>query len=100
MNDCFLLMGRYLKKNPQLWYANHNFVVKEIENENKIKMALLFNHKMNFQDYSEKNKRRGELILELKKTFEELKIKCYLLPQEVHISNPETPTPTPSGPTN
>ncbi|CAH1419477.1 unnamed protein product [Lactuca virosa] len=28
---------KYLEKNPQLWYANHNFVVKEIENVNMIK---------------------------------------------------------------
>ncbi|KAL4590174.1 hypothetical protein LXL04_003098 [Taraxacum kok-saghyz] len=86
---------KYLEKNPQLWHPNHNFVVKEIENVNKIKMALFFNHTMNFQDYPEKNKRRSELVLELKRIFEELVIKCYLLPQEVHLR----PTETPTGPT-
>ncbi|CAI9285407.1 unnamed protein product [Lactuca saligna] len=30
---------KYLEKNPQLWYANHNFVVKEIENVNMIKSS-------------------------------------------------------------
>ncbi|GJS28531.1 mechanosensitive ion channel protein 10 [Tanacetum coccineum] len=86
---------KYLEKNPQMWHPNHNFVVKEIENVNKIKMALFFNHTMNFQDYGEKNKRRSELVLELKKFFEDLKIKCNLLPQEVHL-NRETTT---AGPT-
>ncbi|KAL8235172.1 hypothetical protein R6Q59_021272 [Mikania micrantha] len=81
---------KYLEKNPQLWHPNHNFVVREIENVNKIKMALFFNHTMNFQDYGEKNRRRSELVLELKKLFEELKIKCNLLPQEVHLHHPET----------
>nr|XP_043624648.1 mechanosensitive ion channel protein 10-like [Erigeron canadensis] len=81
---------KYLERNPQLWYPNHNFVVKEIENVNKIKMALFFTHTMNFQDYGEKNKRRSELVLELKKIFEELKIKCNLLPQDVHVHHPET----------
>ncbi|XP_023732747.1 mechanosensitive ion channel protein 10 isoform X1 [Lactuca sativa] len=88
---------KYLEKNPQLWYANHNFVVKEIENVNMIKVALIINHTMNFQDYGEKNKRRSEMVLELKKIFEELKIKCSLLPQPVHLQHLETPTPT--GPT-
>ncbi|KAJ9538537.1 hypothetical protein OSB04_031270 [Centaurea solstitialis] len=82
-------LKKYLEKNPQLWHPNHNFVVKEIENVNKIKMALFFNHTMNFQDYGEKVKRRTELVLELKRIFEELKIKCHLLPQEVHL-RPET----------
>ncbi|KAD2393948.1 hypothetical protein E3N88_40925 [Mikania micrantha] len=45
---------KYLEKNPQLWHPNHNFVVKEIENVNKIKMALYFNHTMNFQDFPER----------------------------------------------
>ncbi|KAI3803212.1 hypothetical protein L1987_31361 [Smallanthus sonchifolius] len=83
---------KYLEKNPQLWYPNHNFVVKEIENVNKIKMALFFTHTMNFQDYPEKNRRRSELVLELKKLFEELNIKCNLLPQDVHLHHPETTT--------
>ncbi|GJR29526.1 mechanosensitive ion channel protein 10-like protein [Tanacetum coccineum] len=63
---------QYLEKNPQMWHPNHNFVMKEIENVNKIKMALFFNHTMYFQDYGEKNKRRSELVLELKKFFSSL----------------------------
>nr|XP_043625162.1 mechanosensitive ion channel protein 10-like [Erigeron canadensis] len=85
----------YLERNPQLWYPNHNVVVKEIENVNKIKMALFFTHTMNFQDYGEKVKRRSELVLELKKIFEELKIKCNLLPQDVHLHHPETMAKSP-----
>ncbi|KAK4388705.1 Mechanosensitive ion channel protein 10 [Sesamum angolense] len=50
---------KYLEKNPQHWHPNHNMVVKEIENVNKIKMALYFNHTMNFQDYGEKNRRKN-----------------------------------------
>ncbi|KAF5804044.1 hypothetical protein HanRHA438_Chr06g0287591 [Helianthus annuus] len=36
---------------------------------------------MNFQEFGEKNRRRSELVLALKKLFEELKIKCNLLPK-------------------
>ncbi|KAL2548550.1 Mechanosensitive ion channel protein 10 [Forsythia ovata] len=76
---------KYLEKNSQQWHPNHNVVVKEIENVNKIKMALFFNHTMNFQDFSEKNRRRTELVLEIKKFFEELNIGYDLLPQQVHL---------------
>lgn len=83
---------KYLEKNPQFWHPNHNVVVKEIENVNKIKMALFFNHTMNFQEYGEKSRRKSELVLEMKKIFEELKIKCNLLPQEIHLKPEATDT--------
>ncbi|KAL0311831.1 UNVERIFIED_CONTAM: Mechanosensitive ion channel protein 10 [Sesamum radiatum] len=76
---------KYLEKNPQHWHPNHNMVVKEIENVNKIKMALYFNHTMNFQDYGEKSRRKTDLVLEMKKIFEELNIRYDLLPQEVRL---------------
>ncbi|KAL0330657.1 UNVERIFIED_CONTAM: Mechanosensitive ion channel protein 10 [Sesamum angustifolium] len=60
---------KYLEKNPQHWHPNHNMVVKEIENVNKIKMALYFNHTMNFQDYGEKSRRKTDVVLEMKKNF-------------------------------
>jgi hypothetical protein len=41
---------------------------------------------MNFQEYGEKNKRKSELVIEIKKIFEELNIKYYLLPQQVHLN--------------
>ncbi|KAI4337177.1 hypothetical protein L6164_015624 [Bauhinia variegata] len=83
---------RYLEKNPLHWHPKHMVVVKEIENVNKIKMAVFFNHTMNFQDYAEKTKRRTELVIELKKIFEELNIRYNLLPQEVHLSHIESDT--------
>ena len=81
---CFC-SSRYLEKNPQHWHPNHNVVVKEIENVNKIKMGLYVCHTMNFQDFGEKNKRRTELVIEIKKIFEELNIRYNLLPQAVHL---------------
>lgn len=50
---------------------------------NKLKMALFVNHTMNYQNYVERNKRRSELVMELKRIFEKLHIKYNLLPQEV-----------------
>ncbi|KAL9226902.1 hypothetical protein vseg_002661 [Gypsophila vaccaria] len=80
----------YLEQNPVIWHPSHSLVVKEIENINKIKMVLFFNHTMNFQDYREKSRRRSELVLEMKNIFDSLEITYHLLPQEVLLSNMST----------
>ncbi|EPS58727.1 hypothetical protein M569_16084, partial [Genlisea aurea] len=78
---------RYLERNPQHWHPNHNLVVKDIEDANKIKMCLFVNHTINFQEIGEKSRRRSDLVLEVKKIFEELGIVYELLPQQVHLIN-------------
>lgn len=75
--------NRYFAENPQHWQAIYTLVVKEIENVNKIKMALYCNHTITFQQWAEKNRRRTELMYELKRIFEDLGINYNLLPQEV-----------------
>ncbi|XP_056166920.1 mechanosensitive ion channel protein 10-like isoform X1 [Syzygium oleosum] len=76
----------YLESKPKHWRPGHNVVVKEIEDVNKLKLGLYVTHTINFQNYGDKNSRRSELVLELKKIFEELDSKYRLLPQEVQIS--------------
>ncbi|XLR57722.1 hypothetical protein HN51_012066, partial [Arachis hypogaea] len=76
----------YLESKPQHWGPNHSVVVKDIENVDKMKMGLNVNHTINFQNYGDKSSRRSELLLELKKILEDIKIKYHLLPQEVHLS--------------
>jgi hypothetical protein len=78
-----------MEKNPQYWHPNFGLVVKEIENVNKIKMGVYVTHTMNFQEFPEKNKRRSELVMEVKKIFEELNIRYNLLPQGVHLRRME-----------
>ncbi|XP_052182203.1 mechanosensitive ion channel protein 10-like isoform X2 [Diospyros lotus] len=77
----------YLESKPRHWRPNHSVQVQEIEDVNKMKLSLYVNHTINFQNYLEKSTRRSELVLELKKIFEELQIKYNLLPQEVHLRN-------------
>lgn len=69
-------------------------VVKEIENVNKIKMTLFFNHTMNFQNFPEKSRRRTDLVLEMKKMFEDLNIRYDLLPQDVYLNDSRATTET------
>ncbi|KAM1047211.1 hypothetical protein ACFX2C_026598 [Malus domestica] len=75
----------YLDSKSQHWRPAHSVVVKDIEDVNKMKMALYVTHTMNFHNYPEKSSRRSDLVLELKKIFEDLGIKYKLLPQEVHL---------------
>ncbi|XP_010519830.1 PREDICTED: mechanosensitive ion channel protein 10-like isoform X2 [Tarenaya hassleriana] len=75
----------YLEQNPQHWQPTHSVVVKEIENVNKLKMALYSNHTITFQEYRERNIRRTELVMAIKNMFEELHIDYSLLPQQVQL---------------
>ncbi|XWS26456.1 hypothetical protein CRYUN_Cryun26dG0034200 [Craigia yunnanensis] len=86
---------KHLEANT-LWHPNHLVVVKEIENVNKLKMALYCSHTMNFQEFREKNRRRTELVIELKRIFEELGIRYNLLPLHVNLNqvNQERPEAT------
>ncbi|CAF2119352.1 unnamed protein product [Brassica napus] len=76
----------YLEQNPQHWSPIHTVVVKEIENMNKLKMALYSNHTITFQEYRERNIRRTEQALAIKKILEDLHIDYSLLPQHVHLT--------------
>jgi hypothetical protein len=49
---------------------------------------------MNFQNIREKNIRRSELVMELKKIFEEMSIRYHLLPQKVELTY-VSPNPLP-----
>uniref|UniRef100_A0A7N0ZWI2 Mechanosensitive ion channel protein n=1 Tax=Kalanchoe fedtschenkoi TaxID=63787 RepID=A0A7N0ZWI2_KALFE len=75
----------YLESKPLHWRPSHAVQVKEIEQVNKMKMALYVTHTVNFQS-PERGGRRSDLLLELKRIFEQLEIKYHLLPQEVRLS--------------
>ncbi|XP_050218255.1 mechanosensitive ion channel protein 10-like [Mercurialis annua] len=77
----------YLEDNPRRWRHDHSVQFKEIEDVNKMKVAVFVNHTINFQNIGKKGKRRSELVLEMKRIFEELRIEYHLLPQPVHLMN-------------
>ncbi|XP_038876133.1 mechanosensitive ion channel protein 10-like [Benincasa hispida] len=79
-------MQIYIESKPKHWNPKHSLVVKEIENVDKMKMSLCVQHTMNHQNFPERNNRRSDLILELKRVFEILGIKYHLLPQEVVVT--------------
>ncbi|CAH2061230.1 unnamed protein product [Thlaspi arvense] len=76
----------FLVQNPQHWYPEPLLMVKAIENVNKLKMNLLVQHTINFQNFAEKNVRRTHLFIALKRILEELEIDYTLLPQDVQLT--------------
>ncbi|KAK9697292.1 hypothetical protein RND81_08G027900 [Saponaria officinalis] len=87
----------YIESKPQYWRASHSVHVKDFLNMNTMTMSLHVNHTINFQNCIERSGRRSELVLELKKVFEDLGIRYHLLPQEIHVTY-VSPTPTSSAP--
>ncbi|XP_062098459.1 mechanosensitive ion channel protein 10-like [Humulus lupulus] len=85
----------YIESKPKQWNPKHSVLVKEIENVNEMKMGLYVQHTMNHQNYGEKSSRRSELVFELKRIFQTLRIKYHLLPQEVRLTQFNmVPSPT------
>ncbi|KAG2331812.1 hypothetical protein Bca4012_018687 [Brassica carinata] len=80
-------IGEYLVQNPHHWYPEPMLMVKAIENVNKLKMNLLVQHTINFQNFAEKNVRRTELFIAIKRVLEELEIDYTLLPQDVQLTS-------------
>lgn len=78
---------RYIDGKPEHWRPGHSVVVKEIDDVNRLKLGLYVTHTINFQNYGDKSSRRSDLVLELKRIFEELHIEYHLLPQEVVLGN-------------
>ncbi|WCJ42758.1 Mechanosensitive ion channel family protein [Euphorbia peplus] len=78
-------IGIYLGSNPRRWKEGFSVLFNEIEEVNKLKVALCFGHTLNFHHAAKRAKRRSLLVLEIKKILEDLQIKYHLLPQEVHL---------------
>ncbi|KAJ4829424.1 hypothetical protein Tsubulata_006619 [Turnera subulata] len=76
----------YIESKPNYWNPKHSVVMKEIVNVQSMKMALYVQHTINHQNYGERTSRISELVMELKKIFENLGITYRLLPQEIHLT--------------
>ncbi|CAN0841523.1 Mechanosensitive ion channel protein 10 [Linum grandiflorum] len=87
MDDIGAVKGRikaFLESKPQYWRPDHSVLVKGIEDMNKMHMGLYVNHTMNFQN-GERGNRISDLVVEMKKIFEDIGIKYHLPTQEVHV---------------
>ncbi|KAJ8754328.1 hypothetical protein K2173_002779 [Erythroxylum novogranatense] len=77
----------YIESKPNYWNPKHSVTAKDIEQANYLNLCLCVQHTINHQNYGERCNRISELILELKKMFENLGIKYRLLPQEINLTH-------------
>lgn len=61
--------------------------MKELEDLNRVKIAVWLCHKMNHQDMGEKWARRALLLEEMVKIFRELDLQYRLLPLDINIQS-------------
>ncbi|MCO5573233.1 hypothetical protein L7F22_027002 [Adiantum nelumboides] len=81
-------IAKYIAAKSNHWSRDVNLVVKEIENNNKMKVELLLNHTINYNaPGNERQIRRSELILEMQKMLQELEFAYHLPVQEVRLKD-------------
>ena len=66
---------RYLEGNDPYWQPGHSLIIKEIDGSDKIKMVLNFNHTIRFREFAVRDQRKFELVIELRRIFEQLGLK-------------------------
>ncbi|KAL8115789.1 mechanosensitive ion channel protein 6-like [Apium graveolens] len=77
----------YIENKKDYWYPNAVLVTRDIDQLNRIKMALWPTHRMNHQNMIERHNRRSLLLEEIIKTVKELGIEYQLYPLDVNIKN-------------
>lgn len=75
----------YVDNKKDHWYPQPMIIFKELEELNKVRIAVWLTHKMNHQDMGEKWSRRALLVEEMVKIFKELDIQYRLYPIDINI---------------
>ncbi|KAL5984065.1 hypothetical protein ACLOJK_018167 [Asimina triloba] len=76
-----------IEKNKDHWYPSPIIVVKDVDDMNKLKIAVWLQHRINFQDMGERWVRRARLVEEMIKVLRELDVEYRMLPLDVNIRN-------------
>lgn len=76
---------RYVERKSDHWYPDPMIIIKDVEELNKLKMAVYLTHTMNGQNSVEIFTRRSLLVEEMIKVFRELEIEYRMLPLDVNI---------------
>ncbi|KAH7543972.1 hypothetical protein ACOSQ2_031415 [Xanthoceras sorbifolium] len=72
-------------KKKDHWYPAPLFIFKDVEELNRVRIAIWLTHKMNHQDMGERWVRRAHLVEELVKIFRELDIQYRLFPVDINV---------------
>ncbi|KAF5443746.1 hypothetical protein F2P56_036281 [Juglans regia] len=75
----------YIEGKKEHWYPSPMFIFKDVEELNRVKIAIWLTHRMNHQDMGERWARRSLLVEEMVKLFRELDIQYRLLPVDINV---------------
>ncbi|KAG4166725.1 hypothetical protein ERO13_A13G151200v2 [Gossypium hirsutum] len=75
----------YIEHKSDHWYPDPMIIFKELEELNRVRIAIWLTHKMNHQDMGERFTRRALLIEEMVKIFNELDIEYRLYPININV---------------
>ncbi|KAG4149510.1 hypothetical protein ERO13_D05G338500v2 [Gossypium hirsutum] len=75
----------YIEHKSDHWYQDTMIIFKELEELNRVRIAIWVTHRMNHQDMGERYIRRALLIEELVKIFNDLDIKYRLYPININV---------------
>ncbi|TXG66662.1 hypothetical protein EZV62_007937 [Acer yangbiense] len=73
------------EKKKDHWYPSPLFIFKDVEELNRVRIAIWLTHKMNHQDMGERWVRRAQLVEELVRIFRELDIQYRLFPVDINV---------------
>ncbi|XP_024989366.1 mechanosensitive ion channel protein 6-like [Cynara cardunculus var. scolymus] len=94
----------FVENNKDHWYPDPIVLTMDMQDLNTQKLSIWVQHKMNYQDITERLKRRGTIIEEMNRIFKELDIEYRTYPLDINIRSmpPATTNRVPStwGPTN
>ncbi|XVF00829.1 hypothetical protein REPUB_Repub04eG0035800 [Reevesia pubescens] len=86
----------YIENRMEHWCTAPMVVLKELEELNRVRMAVWVTHKMNYQDMAERWERRSRLAEELVNIFKELDMPFRLLPIDINVCTMPNSTRMPS----
>lgn len=93
------MLCSYVESNKDHWYSDPIVVTMDMYDLNSQKLSVWVQHKINYQDITQRLTRRGKIIEEMIRIFRELDIEYRNYPLDINIRSmpiPATPTRVPS----
>ncbi|OMO91927.1 Mechanosensitive ion channel MscS [Corchorus olitorius] len=75
----------YIESRKEHWASSPMIILKEIDEMNRMKMAVWLTHRMNYQDVGERWVRRAKLAEEMVNVFKELDMQYRLHPIDINV---------------
>ncbi|KAJ8477507.1 hypothetical protein OPV22_021234 [Ensete ventricosum] len=75
----------FIEGNTDHWYPDPTVVIKDVDDMNRLMVSIWFRHRINFQEITERWKRRELVVQEMVKVSKELEIEYRMLPLDVNL---------------